>query len=112
MATFKEIAKEFAGKVVAATAKKTSITGHTKEAQEVTAAVYTVLQGLNTQLGTYAISDKPLTDAQREHILKLVGEELGLSKPDDFVKMTKAASNTSFLIMVQQISTLVQQVKK
>jgi hypothetical protein len=111
MPTFKEIAKELAGKVVTASSKK-SVTGHIKEAQETNGAVYAALQEINGRLGDFSISGKPLTDEQREEILKLAGEELKLKQPDDFVKMTKAASNTSFLQMVQQISTLVQQVKK
>ena len=56
----------------------------------------------------WKVDDKPLTQEQKDRMLRETGAALGLAAPDDFVWLTKSCSNDNYVQMVGYIGALLQ----
>ncbi len=100
MATYDEIASQYADKIKSAV--KTS--GLTKSASLITEStkrskIINILKEISNDVQKYTKDNKPLSDADKEFLFELVGKKLGLSKPDKVFLMVKEASNDSFVAL-------------
>jgi hypothetical protein len=76
-------------------------------------ALVATLKKIARELDTrWQIDDEPLTEEQKERILRETGEALGLENPEEFVWLTKGASNDAYMQMVSYIGAVLQAARK
>jgi hypothetical protein len=56
----------------------------------------------------WKVKGEPLTEEQKDRILRETGEALGFPDPEDFTYLTKGASNDAYMQMVSYIGAVLQ----
>lgn len=72
-------------------------------------ALKKIHQGVNTG---WEINGKPLSEEQKNTILREAGAALGLPRAEDFGFLTKGASNDAYLQLVNHISSILDAARK
>ncbi len=104
MPTFDEISEDYSKRIRAAASesslsKSAAYLTESEKQQEKQRNVTAVLKQINEDLKGYTIESKPLSEDQRNRIIKGAAVVLGLKKPDSLVLMLKEASNDNFVAL-------------
>lgn len=119
MPTFKEIGRDYAAQVKAAVeadarqnleyVKKAyareRITADSLPSTHLVAALKKIARAVKED---WRSDGQPLSEEQEDEILRQAGAALGLENPEDFVYLTKGASNDAYMQMVNYISGVLQ----
>jgi hypothetical protein len=119
MPSFQEIGRDYAAAVKAAVqqdagremvyVKKAYAHQRVEPDSLQTAALTAALKKIARELDTlWKIGDEPLSEEQKQQILRETGAALGLASPDDFIWITKGASNDAYMQMVNYIGAVLQ----
>lgn len=118
MPTFAEIGKGYAAEVKAALRedeqKELIYVKKAYASERVTpgslggTALVTALKKIARNLDALRTNGKELSDEQKEEILRQAGIAFGLEDPNEFVWLTKGASNDAYMQMVSHIGALLQ----
>jgi hypothetical protein len=117
MATFNDIAKEYAEKIKTATNRttvtKTASTNLIEKAIKESDPLIVVLKNIQYDLDSrrYSDTNKPLSKEDREFILKQTGVLLGLERPDNLAYVVKEASNENAISLLSYMTQLLNDIK-
>ena len=107
MATFQEFAEQYAARVCAALltdgfTRTASVEASTVQYSQTAA----VLKNIAAEIDSATVDDRPISNLDKDRLLTLIGQELTLEEPGDFIFTIKAASNDAYMELVTHINGL------